>query len=94
MVRNPEVLLLDEATSALDSESESIVQAALDRAGQTRTTIVVAHRSSHYLVFSLHSCFNIVLMVWNKKLGDPVIVKMVLVKLSMRYLPKNVKRKQ
>ena len=44
ILRNPSVLLLDEATSALDAENERLVQDALNRLMQGRTTIVIAHR--------------------------------------------------
>jgi ATP-binding cassette subfamily B protein len=44
ILRDAPLLLLDEATSALDAESETLVQAALDRLMQGRTTIVIAHR--------------------------------------------------
>lgn len=46
ILKNPPVLILDEATSALDSESETLVQQALDRLMKSRTTLVIAHRLS------------------------------------------------
>ncbi|MDF3607681.1 ABC transporter transmembrane domain-containing protein [Paracoccus sp. DMF-8] len=46
ILRNAPILLLDEATSALDTESERLVQEAVDHLAQSRTTIIVAHRLS------------------------------------------------
>ena len=46
ILKNPPILVLDEATSALDTESERLVQDALERLMKTRTTVAIAHRLS------------------------------------------------
>lgn len=46
LIQNPEIMILDEATSALDTESERLVQDALDKLMANRTTFVIAHRLS------------------------------------------------
>ena len=46
MLKNPPILILDEATSSLDTESEKLVQDAINNMMQNRTSIVIAHRLS------------------------------------------------
>lgn len=46
LVKDPKILLLDDATSALDAQSEGIVQEALDKARQDRSTIIITNRLS------------------------------------------------
>lgn len=64
LLRDPEILILDEATSALDTESERIVQVALERLFKNRTTFVIAHRLS-----TIESA-DIILVVSDGKIVD------------------------
>ena len=58
ILRNAPILLLDEATSALDAESEDLVQTALNRVMQERTTLVIAHRLATVLSANRILCWT------------------------------------
>ena len=65
LIKNPKVMILDEATSALDEQSQEIVQQALDRAMEGRTSVVIAHRMS-----TIKKCNRIVVLHKGKVVED------------------------
>ncbi|WP_034384612.1 ABC transporter ATP-binding protein [Deinococcus sp. YIM 77859] len=65
LLKDPRILILDEATSALDNESEALVQAALERLMQGRTTFVIAHRLS-----TIRSADRILVLNAGEVVGD------------------------
>src|SRR6201999_358839 len=65
IIRDPAILILDEATSSIDVRGERIVQKALDRVSQNRTTIVIAHRLS-----TIRKADNIVVMREGRKMEE------------------------
>ena len=65
LIKNPKILILDEATSALDEQSQEIVQQALDRAMEGRTSIVIAHRMS-----TIMKCNRIIVVHKGKVVED------------------------
>ena len=65
LIKDPKILILDEATSALDERSQEIVQQALDRAMEGRTSIVIDHRMS-----TIKKCDRIVVLYKGKIVED------------------------
>ncbi len=57
LIKSPKIMILDEATSALDEQSQEIVQQALDRAMENRTSVVIAHRMT-----TIKKCNRIVVL--------------------------------
>jgi ABC-type multidrug transport system fused ATPase/permease subunit len=65
ILRDAPILLLDEATSALDAESEALIQQALERVTENRTTLVIAHRLA-----TVRNADRIIVMDKGKIVGD------------------------
>ncbi len=65
LIKSPKIMILDEATSALDEQSQEIVQQALDRAMEGRTSVVIAHRMS-----TIKKCNRIVVLHKGKVVED------------------------
>ncbi|NWR63647.1 MDR1 protein, partial [Bucorvus abyssinicus] len=89
LARNPKILLLDEATSALDTQSESIVQAALDKARTGRTTIVIAHRLSTIRTADTIAGFEKGIVVEQGTHGELMLQKGVYYSLVMQHVRAN-----
>ncbi|NXJ75962.1 MDR1 protein, partial [Trogon melanurus] len=90
LARNPKILLLDEATSALDTQSESIVQAALDKARAGRTTIVIAHRLSTIRTADTIAAFENGVVVEQGTHSELMLQKGVYYSLVMQQVRENV----
>ncbi len=72
LIKNPKILILDEATSALDEHSQEIVQQALEKAMQGRTSIVIAHRMS-----TIKTCDRIIVLHKGKVVEDGTYEELV-----------------
>jgi ATP-binding cassette subfamily B protein len=65
IIRNPRLLILDEATSSIDTESEGVIQSAMNKILQGRTSIIIAHRLS-----TIVNCDRILVMSEGKIIED------------------------